>query len=49
MTEKKVSVPRVLNVGRFQVAFFPYWIGVSRRYVRSLGQVLDLGFVKIVW
>ena len=37
------------NLGRYSVGLFPYWIGVNRRYVKGLGQVLDLGFVKVVW
>ena len=38
-----------IYIGKVSVGFFPYWIGFSRRYVSCLGQVLDLGFVKIVW
>lgn len=49
MTEKTVNVPKVFYIGKFQVAFFTYWVGISRRYVHGLGQVLDLGFVKVVW
>ena len=41
---------RHINIGkRLTIGFFPYWIGISRRYVKGLGQVLDLGFVKVVW
>lgn len=39
---------RVFNFGRFSVGLYS-WMGFSRRYVKGLGQVLDLGFVKVVW
>ncbi len=40
---------KVFNFGRVSIGLFPYWIGVSRRYVKGLGQTLDLGYVKVVW
>ena len=38
-----------VNVGRLTVGFFPYWIGFSWRYLKSMGRIADCGFVKLVW
>jgi len=37
-----------INIGRYTIGFFPYWIGISWRYLKSMGRILDLGFLKIV-
>lgn len=38
-----------VNVGRLTVGFFPYWIGFSWRYLKSMGRIADCGFLKFVW
>ena len=38
-----------VNFGRLTVGLFPYWIGVSCRYLNCMGRIFDLGFIKIVW
>lgn len=39
----------VVGIGRLAVSFFNYWIGFSKRNLPCLGDILNLGFVKVTW
>lgn len=37
------------NIGRLTIGLFPYSIGFSWRYLKSMGRILDFGYLKLVW